>query len=107
MSGANASALDRIRIWLMAVDFMVDVQYGMSQREDLTVLFTEATPRRALYSLTSLPGVELSILQELKIDLQYQRSVLLALDPRHRHILADLSFCVSDSALSSHSRLLK
>ncbi len=41
-----------------AVDFMVEVQYGKSQREDLTVLFTEATPRRALYSLTSLPGVE-------------------------------------------------
>lgn len=40
-----------------AVDFMIDVQYGKSQREDLTVLFTEATPRRALYSLRSLPGV--------------------------------------------------
>ncbi|MEL7449704.1 MAG: ABC transporter permease, partial [Pseudomonadota bacterium] len=40
-----------------AVDFMVNVQYSQSQREDLTVLFTEATPRRALYSVRNLPGV--------------------------------------------------
>jgi len=41
-----------------AVGWMVDVQYGLSSREDMTVLFTEPTPQRALYSLTSLDGVE-------------------------------------------------
>ena len=41
-----------------AVGWMVDVQYGLSSREDMTVLFTEPTPQRALYSLTSLEGVE-------------------------------------------------
>lgn len=41
-----------------AIGWMLDVQYGLSSREDLTVLFTDPTPRRALYSLQSLEGVE-------------------------------------------------
>ena len=41
-----------------AIDYMVKVQYGVSQREDMTVIFTEPTPRRARYSLESLDGVE-------------------------------------------------
>jgi putative ABC transport system permease protein len=32
-----------------AVGWMVDVQNGLSSREDMTVLFTEPTPQRALY----------------------------------------------------------
>jgi putative ABC transport system permease protein len=40
-----------------AIDWMMTVQYGLSAREDMTVLFTDPTPRRALYSLASLPGV--------------------------------------------------
>jgi putative ABC transport system permease protein len=43
-----------------AISYMVDVQYGLSAREDMTVIFSEATPRRALYSLSSLEGVELA-----------------------------------------------
>lgn len=41
-----------------AINWMVGVQYGLSSREDLTVLFTDPTPRRALYSLQSLDGVD-------------------------------------------------
>jgi putative ABC transport system permease protein len=40
-----------------SVGWMVGVQYVLSSREDLTVLFTDPTPRRALYSLTGLEGV--------------------------------------------------
>jgi putative ABC transport system permease protein len=40
-----------------AIGWMVDVQYGLSSREDLTVIFTDPTPRRALYSLQALDGV--------------------------------------------------
>jgi len=40
-----------------AIGWMIGVQYGLSSREDLTVLFTDPTPRRALYSITSLEGV--------------------------------------------------
>jgi len=43
-----------------AISYMVDVQYGLSAREDMTVIFTDPTPRRALYSLESLEGVELA-----------------------------------------------
>jgi putative ABC transport system permease protein len=41
-----------------AISWMVGVQYGLSSREDLTVIFTDPTPRRALYSITALEGVE-------------------------------------------------
>jgi putative ABC transport system permease protein len=40
-----------------AIGWMIGVQYGLSSREDLTVLFTDPTPRRALYSIASLEGV--------------------------------------------------
>jgi putative ABC transport system permease protein len=41
-----------------AIDYMVDVQYGMSQREDLIVIYTDPSSQRSLYSLRSLQGVE-------------------------------------------------
>jgi len=41
-----------------AIDYMVEVQYGMSQREDLIAIFTDPTSERSLYSLRSLQGVE-------------------------------------------------
>ena len=41
-----------------AIGWMLDVQYGLSSREDLTVMFTDPTPRRALYSLLDIEGVE-------------------------------------------------
>jgi len=41
-----------------AIGWMVAVQYGLSSREDLTVTFTDPTPRRALYSLEALEGIE-------------------------------------------------
>lgn len=43
--------------WSNAVDFMVDFQFRQSQRDDLMVVFIDATSERALYSLTSLPGI--------------------------------------------------
>ena len=40
-----------------AIDHMVRVQYGLAQREDLTVVLVEPTSFRALYELESLDGV--------------------------------------------------
>ena len=40
-----------------AIDFMVEVQFGLSQREDLTVSFVEPTAARAISEMRSLPGV--------------------------------------------------
>jgi putative ABC transport system permease protein len=41
-----------------ALDYMVDVQFGLSQREDIAVNFVEPASRNALYELQSLEGVE-------------------------------------------------
>ena len=41
-----------------AMDYMVEVQYGMSQREDLLVIYTDPSSQRSLYSLRGLQGVE-------------------------------------------------
>jgi len=41
-----------------AIDHMVEVEYNMSQREDLIAIYTEATSNRSLYSLRGLQGVE-------------------------------------------------
>ena len=40
-----------------AINFMVDVQFGLSQRDDLSVSFVEPIDTRALAELRSLPGV--------------------------------------------------
>ena len=41
-----------------AIDYMIEVQYGISQREDLIAIYTEPTPQRSLYSLRNIQGVE-------------------------------------------------
>ncbi len=40
-----------------AIDFMVDVQFRLSAREDLAVTFVEPTSAKALHELAALPGV--------------------------------------------------
>ncbi|MGD9388371.1 MAG: ABC transporter permease [Gammaproteobacteria bacterium] len=40
-----------------SIEWMVGVQYGLSSREDLSVTFTDPTPRRAVYSLGAIDGV--------------------------------------------------
>lgn len=41
-----------------SVNFMMDMHYGLSQRDDISLTFNEATSRKALSELVSLPGVE-------------------------------------------------
>jgi putative ABC transport system permease protein len=43
-----------------SIDYMLRVQYELSQREDLSVSFTEPTSRRALYEMASLQDVQYS-----------------------------------------------
>lgn len=40
------------------VGFMMDIHYGLSQRQDLSVTFTDPTSQRALHDLQQLEGVE-------------------------------------------------
>jgi putative ABC transport system permease protein len=41
-----------------AVDYMIKVQFGLAQRDDLTVTFIEPTSRRVVHDLEALPGVQ-------------------------------------------------
>lgn len=41
-----------------AIDYMVQVQFGMAQRADLVASYTEPTSARSLYSLRGVRGVE-------------------------------------------------
>lgn len=41
-----------------SVSYMMGVQYGLAQREDVAVTFVDPTSRRALYDLQNLRGVE-------------------------------------------------
>nr|WP_092993255.1 ABC transporter permease [Thiohalomonas denitrificans] len=40
-----------------AIDYMIDLQFGLSQRQDLMVTFTDPTARQSLFELATLPGV--------------------------------------------------
>ena len=41
-----------------AIEFMVDIEFGLAQRQDITVSFIEPTSFRAFYELLHIPGVE-------------------------------------------------
>lgn len=41
-----------------ALDYLVQVQYGLAQSDDLTVTFVEPTSGRAVQELASMPGVD-------------------------------------------------
>ncbi len=41
-----------------AIDHMIEMQYGLSQRGDIIAIYTEPASARSLYSLRNLPGVE-------------------------------------------------
>jgi putative ABC transport system permease protein len=40
-----------------AIDYLIDVQFGRVQRDDVTVLFNEPRPGRTRYEVAHLPGV--------------------------------------------------
>ena len=55
-----------------SIDYMVDVQFGLSQREDLAVTFVEPTSKSALYELQSLEGVEYGeVFRSVPVRLKY------------------------------------
>jgi putative ABC transport system permease protein len=41
-----------------AIDHMIEVQYGLSQREDMMITYTEPTSQRSMYSLRDVQGIE-------------------------------------------------
>ncbi|MEA1924182.1 MAG: FtsX-like permease family protein [Pseudomonadota bacterium] len=73
-----------------AVDYIVEVQFGLAQREDLTVTFVEPSAYRALLSLQRLPGVDQG---------EPFRSVPVRLRFRQRHYLTAVVGMPEDSVL--------
>jgi putative ABC transport system permease protein len=81
-----------------AIERMVDVQFKLAQKEDLSVVFTEPASRRALYELAHLPGVRYaepfrSVPVRLEFENHSYRTMIqgIASDARlHRPMGADL-----------------
>ena len=69
-----------------AINYMVEIQYGMSQREDMIAIYTEPTSKRSLYSLQSLQGVEHAegfriVPANLKFGHRYYRTAVNGIEP--------------------------
>ena len=68
------------------VNFMMDVHYGLAQRDDLSLTFSEPTSREALVELNSLPGVVRGeAFRAVPVRLRHEqhdyRTYILGLDP--------------------------
>ena len=78
-----------------AVAFMVNVQFVLSQKEDIKVAFTEPTSRRALYELKELPGVQhaetfRTVPARFKFGSRSYRTAINGIEPESRlHLLLD------------------
>jgi putative ABC transport system permease protein len=69
-----------------AVTYMIDVQYAMSQSQDLTVTLTEPTSHHALYSLAGMQGVQhaegiRAVPARLRFEHRSYRGAIQGLDP--------------------------
>lgn len=64
-----------------AVDHMIDVQFHLSQKEDIQVSFNEPISTKALYSLRSIPGINFA---------EGQRTVAVRLTFEHRNYLTSI-----------------
>ena len=78
-----------------AVAFMVNVQFVLSQKEDMTVAFAETTSRRAIYELKELPGVHhaetfRTVPAKLKFGHRSYKTMINGIEPDSRlHLLLD------------------
>jgi putative ABC transport system permease protein len=81
-----------------AVGYMVDVQFKRSQKEDVSVVFTEPTGRRALFELANIEGVRYaepyrSVPARLRFEHRSYRTSIEGVDPNgdlHRVLDSDL-----------------
>jgi len=78
-----------------AMDFMVNVQFKQSQKEDMTVTFIEPASRKALYELKGLRGVEhVEVFRSVPARLRFQhrsyQTSIRGIEPDNRlHFLLD------------------
>lgn len=64
-----------------SIDHMVDIQYRLSQQQDITASFIETMPRKALGELRTLPGVR---------EVNGVRNVPVRLRHENRHVLTSI-----------------
>jgi putative ABC transport system permease protein len=80
-----------------AVDYMVDIQFKLSQKEDMTVTFTEPASRKAVYELKGMRGVEYAeVFRSVPVRLRFQhrsyRTSVKGIEPGSRlHLLLDMN----------------
>ena len=78
-----------------SIAFMVNVQFILSQKEDMTVAFAETTSRRAIYELKELPGVHhaetfRTVPAKLKFGHRSYKTWINGIEPDSRlHLLLD------------------
>jgi putative ABC transport system permease protein len=70
-----------------SIDYMVEVQYGMSQRQDLMATFTDPVANEAIYSLSNIPGVVRaegfrSVPARLKFEHRFYRTSVNGIEPQ-------------------------
>ncbi len=79
-----------------AVNYMVDIQFKRSQKEDMTVTFTEPVSRKALYELGAMRGVSyVEVFRSVPVRMRYRhhsyRTSVLGMEPGNRlHLLLDM-----------------
>lgn len=74
-----------------SIDYLIEIQFGLAQREDLAISFVEPTSRRALFDLQRQPGVEYA---------EVFRSVPVRLRYRHRSFLTGITGVEKDNDLA-------
>lgn len=80
-----------------AIDFMINVQFRLSQKEDMTVTFVEPTSRKAVYELKGLAGVEhaevfRSVPARLRFGHRSYRTSIQGIEPdSNLHFLLDMN----------------
>ncbi len=80
-----------------AIDFMINVQFRLSQKEDMTVTFVEPTSKKAVYELKGLAGVEhaevfRSVPARLRFGHRSYRTSIHGIEPdSNLHFLLDMN----------------
>lgn len=83
------------RFGIDAVDYIVGVQFGLAEKEDMTVAFVESASSKAVYEMKGIPGIEYAeAYRTVPVRLRFQhrsyRTVLQGVSPESRlHVLLD------------------
>ncbi len=73
-----------------SINYMVELQYRLSQQHDLSASFIEVTPRRAVHELRALPGVR---------RVEGLRAVPVRFRHENRHVLTQIEGLAPDGEL--------